>query len=157
MSLKEIAFDQWRAVLAARRDNLSRNTDAAKSGTRVDGTHRPSNRGERAAVTTAGYLAQGLATRAAELQAHLDAMDEMGTDARSEVAVGALVTVAIDDEPPRTIAVFPGGDATTLDCAVQVLSIRSPLAQGLRDAEPGDVVEVDLGGRIAEVDVQTIA
>lgn len=156
MSAKQTAVNEWRVVLTSRRDGLARSTDAAKSSTRVDGTHRPSNRGERAAVTSAGYLAHGLAARAAALEAHLEHIDGMGTDPRDEVAVGALLTLTFDDGPDVFIALFPGGDATELPCGVQVLSIQSPLARQLQGAEVGDVLEIERGGRIAAVELKSI-
>ncbi len=156
MSLKQIAVDEWRAVLTDRRDNLVRNTNAAKSGTRVDGTHRPSNRGERAAVTSAGYLAHGLAARTTALDVHLEHVDNMGAEPRDEVAVGALLTLAFDDGPDVLIVLFPGGDATVLPCGVQVLSIQSPLARQLQGAEVGDVLEIERSGRVAAVELKSI-
>ena len=53
----------WRAELEDRAAALRSSQAAAGAGTRVDGTHRPANRGERAAVTAQGYLAHGLGQR----------------------------------------------------------------------------------------------
>ncbi len=157
MTTKQTAIEQWRTVLQSRLDNLESNTDAARSGTRVDGEHRPSNRGERAAVSSSGYLAHGLAQRAAEIQTHLDTLDAMGSEPRHEVAVGALLTLSVNGGAAQRIAVFPGGDATRLECGVQVLSMQSPMATQLMDAEPGDTLEVELGPRILDVEVHSIA
>ena len=156
MSTKQTAIDQWRAVLQSRLENLESNTNAARSGTRVDGEHRPSNRGERAAVSSSGYLAHGLAQRAAEIQMHLDNLDAMGCTARTNIVIGALLTLSIDGGETQRIALFPGGDATRLDCGVQVLSSQSPMATQLIDAEPGDTVEVELGPRILDIEVKSI-
>ena len=52
-------FELWRAELQRRRALHAARQAEARAGTRVDGDHRPENRGERAAVTTQGYLAIG--------------------------------------------------------------------------------------------------
>jgi hypothetical protein len=157
MSDKQTAIAEWRAVLENRLQNLESSKDAARSGTRVDGEHRPSNRGERAAVTSSGYLAQGLAQREAAIQTHLDHLESMGCAARTEAVIGAILTLSIDGSKPQRIALFPGGDATVLQCGIQVLSSQSPMAVQLRDAEAGDAVEVDLGARIVDVEIESIA
>ena len=62
--MKATLVTAWERILQDRLQSLSSSQDAARSGTRVDGEHRPSNRGERAAVTSQGYLAHGLGARA---------------------------------------------------------------------------------------------
>lgn len=144
----------WRGILCGRLDTHESSKDAARSGTRVDGEHRPSNRGERAAVTTQGYLAHAFGERSLALQTSIEQLDAMGLGTRDEVVIGALLTLAIDDDAPQTFALLPGGDATVIDIADQeitVLSAASPLARQLRDAEVDDVVEVEIGPRISEV------
>ena len=157
MTDKQTAIAEWRAVLESRLHNLESSKDAARSGTRVDGEHRPSNRGERAAVTSSGYLAQGLAQRGAAIQTHLDHLDSMGCEPRTEPVIGAILTLSIDGGKPQRIALFPGGDATVIACGIQVLSSQSPMAVQLRDSEAGDAVEVDLGARIVDVEIESIA
>ena len=156
MTLKETAITEWRAHLSQSLGQLERGTEAARSGTRVDGEHRPSNRGERGAVTTAGYLAQGLAERAESLREHLENLDAMGAGPRDGAVIGALIELSLNGAPPERIALFPGGDATRLSCGVQVLSAQSPLAVQLQDAEPGDFVDLQLGPREVEVEVVSI-
>ncbi|MCP4871704.1 MAG: hypothetical protein GY898_23595 [Proteobacteria bacterium] len=69
----------------------------ARVGTRVDGDHRPENRGERAAVTSQGYLAQGLTRRIEELQASLVQVTQLDRGARVRVSPGALFQVEEED------------------------------------------------------------
>ena len=150
----------WRAVLLERLEVLSSSQEAARSGTRVDGEHRPANRGERAAVTSQGYLAHAFGARTKVLQGHLDNLDDMGDGPRTEVVVGAMITVSLDDGPAQNIAIFPGGDATKLKVDgqfVTVLSAQSPMAAQLRDTEAGEAVEVELGGELLVVELHTIA
>jgi len=156
MTLKESAIKEWRARLSESLGQLERSKDAARSGTRVDGEHRPSNRGERGAVTTAGYLAQGLAQRADSLREHLENLEAMGAGPRDGIVIGALIELSLDGAPSERIALFPGGDATRLSCGVQVLSAQSPMAVQLQDAEAGDFVDLQLGPREVEVEVIAI-
>ena len=157
--MKAEIVSEWRQILSERLRALEASQSAARSGTRVDGEHRPSNRGERAAVTSQGYLAHGLGERAVALRESIENLEEMGTDARSEVVVGALVTLCFDEGAPTRIVLLPGGDATQLTIgkhAVQVLSASSPIARQLRYAEPGDVLEIERGGRFVEVEILSI-
>ena len=71
LAAKATLIDAWKAHLQEGRAVLLAGQTAARAGTRVDGSHRPENRGERAAVTSQGYLAQGLAQRLEALDADL--------------------------------------------------------------------------------------
>lgn len=133
--------------LRAKRLTLERGTAAARSGTRVDGGHRPANRGERAAVTAQGYLAAGLGARAAELDAALLWLARLDPGPRARVQIGALVEAEVD-EVSRHLLVLPGGDGAELH-GVQVLAPDAPLARVLSGREPGD--EVDFRGRTWEI------
>ena len=158
--MKTHAVAQWRSLLTERLSHLESGKDAARSGTRVDGEHRPSNRGERAAVTSQGYLAHGLGERAVALQNHIDNLDDMGDGPRSEVVIGALLSLSIDEGAPSHIILLPGGDATELqidDKTVTVLSASSPMARQLRDSLAGDALEIELGGSFVEVEILAIA
>ena len=157
--MKAALVGAWERILHERLASLASSQDAARSGTRVDGEHRPSNRGERAAVTSQGYLAHGLGARAVALREHLDHLADMGDSPRSEVVVGALLSLRFDDGPVSRIILLPGGDATMLEAEgqrVQVLSASSPVARQLRDAAEGDALEIDRGGRFVEVEVIAI-
>ncbi|MGB0639269.1 MAG: hypothetical protein ACPGTU_08055 [Myxococcota bacterium] len=159
MSIKRNAIEAWRAILHDRLESLQSSTADARSGTRVDGEHRPSNRGERAAVTSQGYLAHGLGQRAVDTQDQLDQLDDMGDGHRDQVVVGAILTIRFDEAPETLLAIFPGGDASRIEVngqPIQILSARSPIARQLRDTEVGDVAEIELGGRIVEVELIAI-
>jgi len=157
---KEAIVAAWRSLLTDRLHTHEASKDAARSGTRVDGEHRPSNRGERAAVTTQGYLAHAFGERSLALQSSIEHLDAMGLGPRDEVVIGAVLTLEIDEGRPQTFALLPGGDATALEIEgsrVTILSAASPLARQLRDAEVGDVLEVDIGPRVSEVHLTAIA
>ena len=131
----------WRAELERRLQSLDSTQSAARAGTRVDGSHRPENRGERAAVTSQGYLAHGLQQRMDDLAQQLRHVDEMGTGQRNEVVVGAWLAIEDETGSQRQMAIFPGGDATVLMMngeSIQVLSPSSPLLQPLMGLEDGD-------------------
>jgi hypothetical protein len=107
-------------------------------------------------VTSQGYLAHGLQQRIEGLVEHLHLLDEMGTDPRTEVVVGAWIKLMHPTGESRQISVFPGGDAhiLQLDAArIQVLSPSSPLLQPLLSLEAGD--GADLRG-LGEVEITWI-
>ena len=150
---------RWRGCLEDKLDALQRGRDSARAGTRVDGDHRPENRGERASVTSQGYLAHGLAQRIAELKASLTQLDDMGCARRDKVRVGALVQVEDEDSHISWLAIFPGGDATVLEqngLSLRVLSATSPLARSLAGHDAGDCVEVTQGETVSELEVLVV-
>ncbi len=156
---KERLVELWRECLQGKLDGLQRGRDSARAGTRVDGDHRPENRGERASVTSQGYLAHGLAQRIAELQQCLGQLDDMGCARRERVRVGAVVQVEGEDGARSWLAIFPGGDATVLrqgDRSLRVLSATSPLARALSGLAIGDSVEVTQAGEDSDVEVLTV-
>jgi len=110
-------------------------------------------------VTSQGYLAHAFGERAVALQASLDQLEDMGLGPRDEVVVGALLEVELNDGEPQLLAILPGGDATLIHVesrAITVLSAASPLARQLRHAEPGEVLEVDMGPRVVEAHLTRI-
>ncbi len=139
----------FRALLSARLDGLVSEAAAARSGTRVDGSHRPANRGERAAVTTQGYLAHALGRRIEALRTELEQLDEVPPGPRVVVGPGALVRFE-EEGVPRTVLVLPGGAGDRVE-GVVVISPRSPLARALRGAATGDVVELEEEERALEI------
>jgi transcription elongation GreA/GreB family factor len=129
----------FRAHLESGRADLVRSRDDARGGTRVDGTHRPENRGERAAVTAQGYLTAGIAQRLAEIDEALLALDRLDPGPRDRVSPGALVQL-VGDHGERWLLVVPGGLGATVG-GVTVLSPEAPLALALAGREEGDEVE----------------
>ena len=142
--------------LASLRTALLESQQGARAGTRVDGVHRPATRGERAAVTSQGYLALGLGQRVEAIEQHLFVMTRMGDGPRNQVVVGALVGLQDEDEQLEWLALMPGGDATMLSVEgtpVRILSAQSPLARTLRDLECGEHVEVVRKGQTVELEI----
>ncbi len=147
---------QWRVRLQEKLEGLQRGRDSARAGTRVDGGHRPENRGERASVTSQGYLAHGLAQRIAQLQQALALLDEMGTGPRARISVGALVHMQEEGGEASWLALFPGGDASLLEQGGRSLRVRSatsPWSRQLAGLEAGDSAEVSQGDSEIEVEV----
>jgi hypothetical protein len=156
---KSAIIASWRAILTARQNTQKSSQQAARAGSRVDGDHRPATRGERGAVSAQGYLAQAFGQRSIALQACLDRLDDMGDGPRSEVVVGALLSLSIDNGPIQRVIILPGGDATTLDIGGQsltVLSENSPLAHQLRDTEAEETAEIQMGGKCVAVEILAI-
>jgi len=146
--VKPAVFAAWRRHLQQSIDDLVRVSEAARAGTRVDGSHRPANRGERAAVTTQGYLTHGLGARLAELRAHLDLLDKVDPGPRTRFVMGAIVTL----EGGARYALLPGGQGMTVhvdSVPTVILSPDAPLARALAGLEAGD--EVSWRGRELEI------
>lgn len=142
--MKAALIAAWRAELEDRLALAESQQAAARSGTRVDGSHRPANRGERAAVTTQGYLAQGYAERIAAIGEALRVLELVGTDPREVVSVGALVE--LDDS--RRFLVLPGGDASWVTAGgvnARVISSAAPIAVAMLGREEGDEVTLPTG------------
>ena len=149
---KEHWLHRFRERLTARHQELTRSRDDARQGTRVDGSHRPENRGERAAVTAQGYLTAGLAQRLADLDTARLALDRLDPGRRTRVAPGALVHLEDSNGNERWLLVVPGalGDPLTHgEHTVIPLSPEAPLARALMGMETGE--EVRFRGQTWEV------
>ncbi len=154
---KPTLFAALRTRLEARLADLEAAGGAARAGTRVDGDHRPSNRGERAAVTSQGYLAHGLAQRAEGLREALDLLDRVPPTPRDKVVTGAVVTLEDEDGAVRRVLVFPGGEGVTLPDDIAVVSPRAPLVRDIQAEGVGAVAVVVRAGRELEVEVINIS
>ena len=153
---KSALLAAFRDHLTNQRDALERTRQSARAGTRVDGSHRPANRGERAAVSSQGYLALGLSQRIRAISDALSILERIPAEPRDEVTSGALVVLG----DGRRILILPGGQGVKLrveGAEVTVLSPQSPLVKALEDAEPGDVIEVERGRNWIEIDVCSIS
>ena len=143
---KHILFEAWGATLRAAREELRAAQEAAREGTRVDGSHRPANRGERAAVSSQGYLAHGLAERLVAVDAALDLLDRMPPSGRGRVVTGCQVELEeAAGEDRLRLAVLPGGDGSTVG-GWQVVSPEAPVVRACWGREAGDEVELQRGG-----------
>ncbi len=153
---KRTLVERFRALLLGRQRSLEASLAATRSGMRVDGDFRPENRGERAAVTSQGYLAAGLNRRLTELVEALDLLDKVDPGPRERVIGGALVTVADEEGEERRYLLLPGGQGDKLQTkegVVTVLSPTSPLARALRGRREGDEAGLRLEGRMVELEV----
>lgn len=140
MSQKAAWFDALRQVLQGQLDEVLAARASLSDGLRVDGAHRPANRGERAAVTSAGYLAHGLGERQAELEAALDLLERTPPSPRDRAVTGAVVTV----EDGRRWLLFPGASGIELD-GIVVISPASPVGRALWGLEEDDEAELPTG------------
>ncbi len=152
---KQRIVDAFRAHLTERWVSLTHQITAAADGTRVDDDHRPTNRGERAAVSNHGYLAHGLAARAAQLQDTLDVLTRVNLEGAQLVRTGALVYLSDDDENEQAVFILPGGQGDSFD-GVSVISPQAPLARALWDREGGDEVVVARAGRSVRLTVLSV-
>jgi len=151
-------IEVWRSHLVESLAAAREGQAAATAGTRVDGDHRPENRGERGAVTTQGYLAQGLGQRVQELEEALRHLQDMGSGSRTQVVMGAVVSVESESGELRC-AFFPGGDGTELKVegeALRVLSFRAPLGRALKLGRVDDAVEVHRAGSYETYEILSV-
>lgn len=156
-------IEGFRARLLARRDVLLAEQGAARAGTRVDGSHRPANRGERAAVTSQAYLADALNRRLEEVQEALRLLDEVDGGPAEAVRAGALVVVreVEGEEGLRRYLVLPGGQGDRLEGPeggeVLVISPVSPVARALAGRGPGEEARLPRAGSPWIVEVEDVA
>lgn len=153
-------FEAFRLHLQGRLDDLLRTQQEARAGTRVDGDHRPANRGERGAVTSQGYLALGLGQRAQALRDTLELLDRIPPSARQRVTTGALVTLVDEDEVESVVLVLPGGEGVELELGgarVRVVSPDAPAIRPLVGLVAGESRGVQRGARRIEVEVVAVA
>jgi transcription elongation GreA/GreB family factor len=143
---------RWRVHLEGTLAVLQRTLTAARGGMDVVGD-RPDNRMERAAVTSQGYLADGLARRIEDVCTSLALLDDVDLGPSDRVRAGSLVglDVPADEEggadAVRWVLLLPGGDGTRLEAGgVTVLAPTSPWARALRGLEAGDDVRLDRPG-----------
>lgn len=147
---------QFRGVLEARAVALRKGVGSARNGTRVDGDHRPANRGERGAVTSQGYLAKGMSERLTALESDLRILSELDPGPRDRVVPGALVTMVDDDDVVSRYLILPGGQGDALDDVI-VVSANAPVIRGVFGGVEGDEAKVRRGDRTRTVFVETIA
>lgn len=152
---KTALIRQFRELLAERLAVAEAGVSGARDGARVDGSHRPANRGERAAVTSQGYLAHGLSQRIGELRLALRQVDEIDPQPRERVSPGALVRVEEDDGEPKHYLVLPGGQGDALG-QVRVVSPQSPVARALIGCEPGDEASLVRAGNTVSLLVDEV-
>ena len=142
---KSKVIQAWREELQGRKKAALARQKDAREGMRVDGDHRPANRGERATVTSQGYLTEGVAKRLEDIQEALDLLDRVGEGPRDKVVMGACVVALKQDGESFRFVLLPGGDASEVASqwgAIWVLSPQAPLVRPFLGAEEGDEVDV---------------
>jgi hypothetical protein len=150
----------WKTHLEEALERANTSQAEARQGMRVDGDNRPANRGERATVTSQGYLTQGLSKRIDTLEEALDLLERVGTGLRDQVVMGALVKAKSEKGELLWFALLPGGDASTVtidDVNVLVLSPQAPFVQPFIGLREGDEVEITLIGRSGQWELLGIA
>ena len=152
---KPALIGMFAEVLEGRLQALEEEAIAARDGTRVDGDHRPDSRGERAAVTSQGYLALGIGPRQEGVRGALALLPRIGVGPRDTVCPGALVTLARVEGGVSQFLVLPGGQGDELE-GVVVLSPEAPLVRALRGLGVGEEAELEVGGKMVLVEVDEI-
>ena len=108
----------------------------------------------------ASYLAAGQANKVAELEAAINAFEEL-TDkyAGDSIEIGSLVEL---DQEDRTEFYFigPTGGGTEVELdreKVLVITPESPLGSQLMNLEPSNISSLELGGRKQQIKVRSVA
>jgi transcription elongation GreA/GreB family factor len=143
-------------LLEERLVSLRRVRDAARSGMRVDGDHRPSNRGERGAVTAQAYLAVGLKSRIDALEGDLALLRQVDPEPRAQIAAGALVSTEDDVGLEQRYLLLPGAQGDALGRGgdvVTAVSPSSPIGRSLIGLTQGDCAEVMRAGRQLNLEI----
>lgn len=149
------ALAELRAALETALATARAETQAARSGARVDEGHRPANRGERAAVSGQGALSGALAARARELEDALRLLDELAPGGRDRAGPGALVETRDEDGVVATWLIAPGGDGRKLEALEGGVAVSpaSPIGRALHGAVEDDVVAFTRAGAMVEIEV----
>ena len=158
LALKNKVILWHQTSLKETRSMLLKTQTAATAGTRVDGDHRPANRGERGAVSEQGYLAHGIGQRIQSIDDALDSIQKVGTGSRAVVTVGALVELAFAGKQ-RTFVILPGGGGKrmTLDQhTVTIISPDSPVARKLNGLELDEDDTLFIEGKTQAVTVTAL-
>ena len=140
---KSKVIQAWREELQERKSGSCASGDAVKACGWTAIT--VCNRGERATVTSQGYLTEGVAKRLEDIQEALDLLERVGEGPRDKVVMGACVMALHQDGEAFRFALLPGGDASEVASewgAIWVLSPQAPLVRPFLGAEEGDEVEV---------------
>jgi transcription elongation GreA/GreB family factor len=158
-----------RAILEQLRDDEERALAAMEEAAevaRAAAAHeemKPENDKDTRALE-AGYLASGQSARAAELRRAVHQLGALTPRAfaKDEPAdVLAFVDVVSTDDDKRTryfIAPAGGGKKVPVGSAiVLVITPSSPLGDALIGKRAGSIVEVTLGGRLRELEVEAVA
>lgn len=156
---KSVLFGAWLTRLKDAREQALGRQQEARSGMRVDGSHRPANRGERASVTSQGYLAEGLNQRLEAIESALGLMERIEPTPRHQVMMGAVIRVESDTGDVVRFAVLPGGDASLLQHegqSIVALSQDAPFVRCFLGASEGDEVEVEIPNRAGAWEVEKI-
>jgi transcription elongation GreA/GreB family factor len=107
------------------------------------------------------YLAAGQAARVAELQRSMGALRGVVLNEPSvTVEVGAVVTLRDTDADTLShIMVLPAGAGVTVDIddvGVMVVTPQAPLARAIMGKRVDDEVEVKLGGKVRQFEIEAI-
>lgn len=153
---KGALFAAWAEHLRGVRAGLVSAQGDATAGARVDGDHRPQNRGERGAVTAQGYLAAGLGARLAALDAALDLLDRIEPSARDRAVTGAVVSLESEAGEALALAILPGGDGSAVE-GVVVVSPEAPVAVAVWGRSAGEELTLVRGGQAASWEVVDVA
>lgn len=107
----------------------------------------------------ASYLAAGQANKVAELEAAINAFEELtDNSAGDSIEIGSLVEL---DQEDRTEFYFigPTGGGTEVELdreKILVITPESPLGSQLMNLESGNISSLELGGRKQQIKVRSV-
>ena len=146
--------DELRASLERQRDKLIAAHKVTSEGVTHEDGHAEGSKDMRA--TEASYVARGQAERARELIADVEnvaAMRLRSFSADDPIALSAIVRFRDEHLGERVVFVAPAGAGMRLANQIDVMTPRAPLGALLVGSRCGDVLEIQRGGRVSEVEV----
>lgn len=145
--------------LEAERDTLAAAQRASQAGATHEEARSEGDKDMRA--TEVSYLARGQAERVVALESEIARLKMLALRAFGEgdaIAAGALVTLS-SKRGKSVVFLLPAGAGTKLSqrgAAVNVVTPASPLGSVLLGARAGDAIDVELGERVDEYDVDGV-
>jgi transcription elongation GreA/GreB family factor len=106
--------------------------------------------------TEANYLADGQRLRIAELEQELELLNEVNLKGKKKiVSIGSLVDIKLNEQIRKYfIAPTAGGTMVNIDGEVTlVISVFSPIGDGVLGLSSGDTFELEIKGATREYEV----
>ncbi len=145
---------ELRALLERERDKLIAAHKTTSEGVTHEDSHAEGSKDMRA--TEASYIARGQAERARELIADVEkvaAMKLRSFSADDPIGLSAVVSFRDEHRGERLVFVASAGAGMRVADSIDVMTPRAPLGVLLLGSRRGDVLEIDRGGKVSEIEV----
>lgn len=126
--------------------------DATEAATHAEA--KPENDKDTRALEQS-YLARGQAIRVEAARQAVSEVKAMSLPSSRSVVLGSLVS-AVEGEAKLRLFIAPHGGGTKLSGGVQVVTPSSPLGMALMGRKAGDVCELQMAGRLRELELDRV-